>query len=82
MSVGAEFCQRTLPMAFLRRQGALFVEEPRVDEPRWDAAHKGGRPEDPVVVPDASHKRRAERARGVDAHAADGTLQPHQQRHN
>lgn len=53
-----------------------------VHEPRGDPSQEGRCPEDPVVVPDASYERRAEGARGVDAHAAHAALQPHQQRYN
>ena len=65
----------------IRYSGALLVEELVVDEGGRNASQEGRGPEDPVVVPDAGHERRPESARWVDAHAADGPLQPHQQRH-
>ena len=62
--------------------GSLLTKEPGVDEAGWDAPQEGRSPEDPVVVPNARHERWPEGACRVDAHAADGPLQPHQQRHN
>lgn len=59
---------------------SLCSEELGVDEAGRNAAEERGRPEDPVVVPYAGDKCRAKCARRVDAHAAHGPLNPHQQR--